>query len=314
MLAACYGGWVLAVFGLSAVWLPLAMLGATVTAALHSSLQHEALHGHPTRHRWLNEVLVFPTLSLMIPYGRFRDSHLAHHTDETLTDPYDDPETNYLDPVVWARLPGWVQSVLRVNNTLLGRILLGPLVSQVVFMRADWRAIQEGDKNVLRSWLVHLPALALVLSLVRASPMPLWAYLIAAYCANGLLKIRTYLEHRAHSQPSGRTVIIEDRGPLALLFLNNNLHVVHHRHPGVAWYHLPKLYRTQRDAFRAMNDDYCYENYGRIFARHLLRAKDPVPHPLWPLDAEASQGSMKGQRESTDAPASDHRDRGFHPV
>ena len=41
--------------------------------------------------KWLNEALVFPALSLAIPYQRFRDSHLAHHNDEILTDPYDDP-------------------------------------------------------------------------------------------------------------------------------------------------------------------------------------------------------------------------------
>ncbi len=31
--------------------------------------------------------------------------HMAHHRDAILTDPYDDPESNYLDPAVWARLP-----------------------------------------------------------------------------------------------------------------------------------------------------------------------------------------------------------------
>ena len=69
--------------------------------------------------------------------------------------------------------------------------------------------------------------------------MPWWAYLLAAWIGHALLKIRTYLEHRAHEAPRARTVIIEDRGPLALLFLNNNLHVVHHCHPAVPWYRLP---------------------------------------------------------------------------
>jgi len=69
-----------------------------LAAAMHSSLCHEALHGHPTRLKWLNEALVFAQLSLVIPYGRFHDLHLVHHTDENLTDPYDDPESNYRDP------------------------------------------------------------------------------------------------------------------------------------------------------------------------------------------------------------------------
>jgi len=77
-------------------------------------------------------------------------------------------------------------------------------------------------------------------------------------------------------------VIIEDRGLLALLFLNNNFHVVHHMHPKVPWYRLPALYRERRAHYLERNDGYRYASYREVFARHLLRAKDPVPHPLWP--------------------------------
>jgi len=73
--------------------------------------------------------------------------------------------------------------------------------------------------------------------------MPLWAYVIAAYLGLSVLKIRTFLENSAHDRSSGRTVVIEGRGPLALLFLNNNYHVVHHMHPKVAWYALPDMLR-----------------------------------------------------------------------
>jgi fatty acid desaturase len=110
--------------------------------------------------------------------------------------------------------------------------------------------------------------------------MPVWAYLLAAYLGVSLLKIRTFLEHQAHERARGRTVIIEDRGPLALLFLNNNLHVVHHAHPRVPWYRLPALYRANRARFLGMNEGYRFGSYGEIFTRYLLRAKDPVPHPL----------------------------------
>jgi len=60
---------------------------------LHSSLQHEVIHGHPTKWAVVNALLVWPAIGLFIPYARFRDSHLAHHQDARLTDPYDDPET-----------------------------------------------------------------------------------------------------------------------------------------------------------------------------------------------------------------------------
>lgn len=113
--------------------------------------------------------------------------------------------------------------------------------------------------------------------------MPIWAYLLAAYLGWSLLKIRTYLEHRAHEAARARTVIIESRGPLSLLFLNNNFHVVHHMHPAVAWYKLPALYAARKEHYQRRNEAYVYKSYVEIFARYLFRAKDPVPHPIWPV-------------------------------
>lgn len=281
LIMACYGGWLAALWLLPGVSLWLTVLALGVMAALHSSLTHEALHGHPFRSRWLNEALMFLPLSLAIPYGRFRDTHLAHHEDEALTDPYDDPESNFQDPAVWARLPGWRKMLLRVNNTLLGRVVLGPLVGQVCFMVGDWRLARRGEPGIVRDWILHVLGLVPVIWMVWLSPAPLWAAAAGAYLGLGLLKIRTFLEHRAHETARGRTVVIEDKGPLAFLFLNNNLHIVHHMHPGVPWYALPRLYQARKAEFLAANDGYIYRNYLQIFRNYLLRAKDPVPHPLW---------------------------------
>lgn len=282
LLLACYVMWAIGTTWLSALWLPLGMIAVILTVALHSSLTHEALHGHPFRNETLNEVAVFACLGLFVPYRRFRDLHLAHHVDSILTDPYDDPESNYLDPNVWNRLPRPVQAILRINNTLAGRLLVGPAVSLVAMLHSDWRAIRRREWPVTQAWLLHIPAAGVVLMWVLWAPMPLWAYLLSAYAGFSILKIRTFLEHRAHERASGRTVVIEDRGPLAFLFLNNNLHVVHHMHPKVAWYDLPALFRANREKYLTRNDGYYYRSYGEIFARHFLRAKDPVPHPLWP--------------------------------
>ena len=220
-------------------------------------------------------------LGLTVPYCRFRDLHLAHHRDSNLTDPYDDPETNYLDPVVWALLPRWKQALLRLNNTLAGRILIGPAIGHAIFFQDEWRLVRSGDRKVGRAWALHLPGVVAVLALVALSPMPLWLYFSACYVALGLLRIRTFLEHQAHEKARGRTVIIEDKGPLALLFLNNNLHVVHHMHPGVPWYELPAVYRAGKERFLAINDGYLYRSYGQVFRKYLFRTKDPVAHPLW---------------------------------
>ncbi len=68
---------------------------------------------------------------------------------------------------------------------------------------------------------------------------------------------------------------------LAFLFLNNNLHVVHHMHPRMPWYRLPGLYRANKARYLGRNGGYRYDSYAEIFRRYLFRAKDPVPHPLW---------------------------------
>ena len=282
LLVCCYLLWGSGTTWLAATWLPLGLLATILAIAIHSSLSHEMIHGHPFRRRGWNEALVFPALILVIPFRRFRDTHLDHHRDANLTDPYDDPESNYLDPGVWDRLSLPVRAVLRLNNTLIGRLLVGPLVGTVLFAAHDLRAIRAGDRRVLAGWLWHLPALALVVAwLGLVARMPVWAYLLSTYMALSILKIRTFLEHQAHERVRGRTVIIEDRGPLALMFLNNNLHVVHHMHPRVAWFRLPGLYFGHEDRYLARNNGYRYQSYAEVFRRYLFRAKDPVPHPLW---------------------------------
>ncbi|MGP6087106.1 fatty acid desaturase [Antarctobacter jejuensis] len=283
LLGVCYALWALGTTWAAEVWLPLGMALVVIGAALHSSLTHEMLHGHPFRSPVWNAALVFPALSLVVPYLRFRDTHLAHHRDAILTDPYDDPESNFMDPKVWGRLPRWARGLLRLNNTLAGRMVLGPVIGTLAFVLWDLRAALRGDRRVMLGWALHVPAVLLVVWWIWAvAVMPVWAWLASTYLALSVLKIRTFLEHRAHEAAQARTVIIEDRGPLALIFLNNNLHVVHHMHAMVPWYRLPRVYRQDRDRYLSRNGGYRYGSYGEVFRRYFLRAKDPVPHPLYP--------------------------------
>ncbi len=286
MLGTCYALWFL---GLS-LWgghpvLAVALTGVAIT--LHSSLQHEVLHGHPFRTQWLNEALVFPALSVFISYVRFKDTHLQHHIDPNLTDPYDDPESSYIDPAVWAQMPRGLQWLWRANNTLAGRMLLGPLVWTVSFLVQDFGRLLRGEARLRLAYGLHAGGVVLALSVVIWMGMPVWAYLMAAYLGSALLKIRTFLEHRAHDMARARTAIVEDRGLLSYLFLNNNYHVVHHCMPAVPWYDLPRLYFARPEHFSRRNEAYVYRSYGQIFRQYLFRAKEPVPHPIWPVNKRA---------------------------
>jgi fatty acid desaturase len=54
-------------------------------------------------------------------------------------------------------------------------------------------------------------------------------------------------------------------------------------HPAVAGDKLPKLYAERKAHYLRRNDGYLYRSYAQVFAQYLLRTKDPVPHPVWPV-------------------------------
>lgn len=283
MLIGCYGCAALVTLHAQALGLGLSIMLLALTVVMHSSLQHEFIHGHPTRNQALNDFLVSLPLGLYIPYLRFRDTHLAHHHDPSLTDPYDDPESNYLDPTCWNRLPDWQKHILNANNTLLGRMGLGPLLGLLHFYRQDLVALWHGDRRIRAAYLHHAVGLvAIAVWQGSLSHMPTWAYMLAAWIGLSILKVRTFLEHQAHRDIAARSVIIEDRGLLALLFLNNNYHAVHHAHPGLVWHRIPMQYAKRRDSYLQRNRHYRYRSYWQVFRLYLLRRKDPVPHPLIP--------------------------------
>ena len=279
LIAVCYGLWALSLVAITSFGWWAAPLAAIIVA-LHSSLTHEAIHGHPTPWPWVNELLLSPPLALLIPYRRFMDLHLRHHQVE-LTDPDQDPESFYFKADNWRRLPAPVQWIFKINNCLVGRLVLGPGIYAVRFLGSELRAILAGDRHVLGHWLVHLPWLALVvLAVVAIAGLSLPAYiLLVAYPSMSLIALRTYAEHQADDAPEHRTAIIEASPFLSLLFLNNNLHVVHHSHPGLAWYRIPARYRAAKTAYLAENGGYTLAGYGELFRRYAFRAKEPVEFP-----------------------------------
>jgi fatty acid desaturase len=139
-----------------------------------------------------------------------------------------------------------------------------------------------GNRTLLATWVAHLLAAGLVcLWLVAVCDMSLWLYVVAfALPGTSLMLIRSFCEHRADADVDRRTAIVEGRGPLSLLFLNNNLHAAHHECPRLAWYALPRYWRENRVRLLAGNGGLHYRGYGDVFARFLLRPHDEVAHPL----------------------------------
>jgi fatty acid desaturase len=171
--------------------------------------------------------------------------------------------------------------VLDFNNTFIGRFTIGPLVMAIGFIASEAKQIVAGDRQIRSAWIRHAIGLGLVLIWTTGiCGVPVLLYAAAAYLGLAILNLRTFAEHQAHEAPGGRTVIVEASPIFGLLFLNNNLHYVHHENPRVSWYRLPELYRANREAFLAANESYNFRGYGEMIRRYLFRAKSPVPHPF----------------------------------
>lgn len=250
--------------------------------AWHGSLQHEVVHGHPTPWRRFNEALVLPSLWLWIPYGIYRKSHLRHHRNANLTDPLEDPESYYLTPQRWTALNRAAQLFYFVHNSFLGRLLVGPAFCLWRLILSESQKLARGDLGNLGAWSLHALGCALVLYwVVGICEIPLLTYLMLfVYPAISLSLVRSFAEHRAHPGVDERSVIVESRGLMALLFLNNNLHALHHAEPGLAWYRLPARFRARRGELLTANGGYRFSGYGEILLRYFLWPKEHVRHPL----------------------------------
>ena len=280
--AAIYGGFALLTWWYAALpwWLVLPLGGYLV--AWHGSLQHEAVHGHPTPWPRLNEALVFPSLWLWLPFRLYRESHLAHHNDSALTDPLEDPESNYVSRADWDRLGPAARAGLWVIGTLGGRMVFEPLRCLWRLCRQEAGKLLRGDTANLAVWAGHALSCALVLGwVVGVCGIPVLEYiLLFVYPGMALTLMRSYLEHQARPGVPERTAIVEAGPIMSLLYLNNNLHTLHHLEPGTPWYRLPAKYRAKRAEILAHNGGYLLKGYGSIALRYLFRPKESPVHPL----------------------------------
>jgi fatty acid desaturase len=260
-------------------WLVLP-LGAAIVC-LQSSLQHEAIHGYPTRWSWLNALIAAPSLYLWLPYGTYRQIHLKHHVDEHLTDPVRDPESHYLTPEAWLALSPIHRALREVMMSLLGRMVVGPLYEAARSLADLALAMRSRDGSTLSHWALHGIALTgLLWWVVAVCDIPLWAYaLLFAWPGSALMQLRGYAEHRAAPDVAARTATIEAGPLLSFLFLHNNLHALHHVEPTLAWHRRPARYRAVRTDLLRASRYHLIANYAQLARNYLFEAKEPLLHP-----------------------------------
>lgn len=280
LIIAIYTGW----FTTLAYWHTLGLLPATVLliwfTAWYMSLQHELIHGHPTRFPRLNQLFGTLPLAVWYPYGLYRDSHLAHHHNDRLTVPVDDPESYYFTEQTWARFTPWQKRIIHARNNFLGRLLLAPLLDIVQTLGSAVAAFRQLRLRAMLMWLVHGALLAgLVVWMRHVGFSPVWFVLAVSYPALALTKVRSFLEHRAADDPLARSVINEAGIFWQVLFLNLNYHSVHHDLPGVPWYGLKALYQQNRAAYQQRNHGFVVKGYGQWLRQFWDKAVDVTVHP-----------------------------------
>ncbi|MFM0734099.1 fatty acid desaturase [Paraburkholderia sediminicola] len=271
LIVTIYGGWFGVATHARALGLPLTTALLALLGAWYMSLQHELLHGHPTRSPLFNALLGFAPLAVWFPYGVYRDSHLQHHDDPHLTLPEHDPESYFVSQHVWQRAGVAIRALLTFRNTFVGRLLVGPAFAIAATGANALDKIKRGDWRDVPMWLAHLAALAALTAwLQRVCGIPAWAFIVGAgYGALSLGSIRSFQEHRAAHAHEHRTVINEAGWFWRLLFLNNNYHLVHHDLPHVPWFALRGVYEMSRQEYIERSGGFLIRGYSewlRLYA------------------------------------------------
>lgn len=282
--------WLLIVFVYSSWWGGLTLYQSVgpvmgvflvFVCALHSSMQHELLHGHPTSSTSFNTVMAILPLALLYPYFHYRESHLAHHNKENLTLPGVDPESYYVSMADWEKQSEGFHLYYVFYKTVLGRLLCGPTHSVFLLSREMIRDFARGNVKRIILWLMHLTLVASVIGIVSVYfQIPAWHYFIIAYAATSLGMVRSFFEHRAVESGNHRSVIVETGYFFRLLFLNNNYHYVHHEFPASPWYRLGTIYNANRESILKENGGFLVDGYSHWLIGHLFKPVDSPIHPF----------------------------------
>lgn len=281
LLIGVYGGWFALLLGSPVIGAWPATLLMVPLLVLWLSLQHELLHGHPTRLAWLNKLLGYAPFAVWYPYTLYRDSHLLHHRDEHLTLPGVDPESRYLSRRHWQGAPRLARALRWLDKTVPGRLLGGAPQALFGLAREELGRLAKGDRQAWWMWATHGAVTLLMFAFIaRYSTLSVAQYVFfASVPALSVAMLRSFYEHRPAERPEQRTVLNEAGRPWTWLFLNLNLHLVHHDLPGLAWYFLPQVYRRRREQWLARSGGFLVQGYGELLRRHALRPVDSPEHP-----------------------------------
>ena len=279
IIVAVYGGTVATVLNHDRLGGVLSVLLLAWFGAWHLSMQHEMLHGHPFRARWLNDAIASIPVTLWIPFLAFKRDHLEHH-DSDLTNPELDNESYYVSQEVWDRSGRIRRAAYWANRTMIFRMFVWIVVSTTTYLAMVFRQALAGTHSRRSALALHVIGLVVVVWFVRdVAQMPMWQFALGTtYGGRVLNAMRPFPEHKYLVDTEDRTAMIMAGPVMSLLMLNNNLHVAHHDEPWVPWYDYRSLMGRVNAVERARQAGLLYEGgYWEVFRRFAVR---PISSPL----------------------------------
>jgi fatty acid desaturase len=278
---AVYVSWLAFTWWHAQIPLPLLILLGGYVTQWHFSLQHESIHAMRNWPPLLRKAFVWAPLGLWLPYPLYNRSHSTHHVNYHMTHPQRDTESYYRLQNDWPQYGCCKRALLLLNQTLLFRVVFGPFFRLWKLARRESARLLAGDFQNLPHWAVHVAGGAVLLWWVLSvCDMPLWKFLMSfVWPGMSLGMLRTFTEHRWGDKPMQRVAIVESNAAMGVLYLYNNLHLVHHHYPTLPWYRIPGRWRDDRVRLLAANENFYYSGYSAI-ARHFLFK--PVFHPAHP--------------------------------
>tara|TARA_Y100000768_G_C23988833_1_gene690710 strand:+ start:5449 stop:6222 length:774 start_codon:yes stop_codon:yes gene_type:complete len=244
---------------------------AAIVIAFHGSLQHELIHNHPFKNQKLNDFLGHITPIPWLPYALYKISHMDHHSCPQYSHPEYDPETFLVSKKVYDQFSKPVKKIFDYNQTLLGRLILGPFISMYWIIKKELKFLLKGDFQNLKLFIPHYIVWFFFAILFQILGISLIEYIIfMAIPGYSVILIRSFLEHRPETIRTHQTCIVEAGPFFSFLFLNNNLHLVHHNDMNLPWYEIPRAYQKQKEHWLNLNGHYFFKGYREVFRQHLL--------------------------------------------
>jgi len=103
-------------------------------------------------------------------------------------------------------------------------------------------------------------------------------YILCAWVGHSAIALRAFFEHRPATNPEHRIAVVGSNRFFSMLYLANNLHAVHHKHPEIPWYRLTQAYEQSRNNVLNRNNYFFFNGYHQ-WLKFLFK---PIHSPVHP--------------------------------